>query len=84
MLSLNRLLFGPLGSFFLWFPMSNGSSSLRSSSLLAGLDFAVSSSSDEELVTPTLPLVAFFGCVGVLGLPVLDPALGAILLLPLV
>ena len=70
--------------FLLWFPMGNGSSSFRSTSLLAGLGFGVSSSSDEELVTPTLPLIAFFDCVGVLGLPVLNPALGAILLLPLV
>ena len=69
--------------FLLWFPMGNGSSSFRSTSLFAGWYFGVSSSSDEKLVTPALPLIAFFGCVGVLGLPVLDATLGAILLLAL-
>ena len=78
----------------LWFPMGSESSSLRSTSLLFGLcsdplktgskiTVGVSSSSEEELVAPALPLIALFGWVGVPGLRGLDPGCESNLLLPL-
>ena len=73
---------------------SNGAGSVSSLNRLKGhlhldpLRFSlacalVSSSSEEERITPALPLIALFACAGALGVLVLIPALGPILLLTL-